>query len=210
MELSQMAVQALWPCDSPLLQVPHFGEDALARGAARGVPHFDVFDLLGLDDAARDDVLRLPPHKLSAVAAFCNAYPTVELAWELADGAAEGVAAGDSVTVLVTLAREANEGEDDSALGAVHAARFPKPKKEGWWLVVGDAEANALLTIKCVALQRHATVKLAFAAPDAVGEHHLVLLLMSDACRGCDKEYEFTLVVDEAGPNVCYNYRSYS
>lgn len=66
-------------------------------------------------------------------------------------------------------------------------------REEGWWLVIGDAAANALISIKRVSLQQKTTSKLDFLLP--VGHHSLTLFFMSDAYMGCDQEYKFTLNV---------------
>ena len=94
----------------------------------------------------------------------------------------------------VTLERDAEEA---SRVPTVHAPRFPKPKEEGWWLVVGDPKTNALLCIKRITLLLKAKVKLEFVAPDA-GEYNYTLYLMSDSYLGCDQELELPLSVGEA------------
>lgn len=65
--------------------------------------------------------------------------------------------------------------------------RYPGRKEENWWLVVGEPEANALLAIKRVALQRRQRAKLDFAAPAAPGLHKLTLYFMCDSYLGCDQ-----------------------
>ena len=93
----------------------------------------------------------------------------------------------------VALERELEPGQE---VGPVHAPRFPRPKEEGWWLVVGDSATNALLAIKRVQLQRKSKAKLEFALPEGeAGQKQLMLYLMCDAYLGCDQEYEFTLNV---------------
>ena len=67
------------------------------------------------------------------------------------------------------------------------ARRYPGRKEENWWLVVGEPEANALLAIKRVALQRRQRAKLDFAAPAAPGMHKLTLYFMCDSYLGCDQ-----------------------
>ena len=84
-----------------------------------------------------------------------------------------------------------------SNLPTVHATRFPRVKEEGWWLVIGDVDANVLLCIKRITLQSKANVKLEFVAPDA-GEYQYTLYLMSDSYLGCDQELELPLSVGEA------------
>jgi pre-mRNA-splicing helicase BRR2 len=68
-----------------LLQLPHVTRATLERCKAesnaslKGEDVATVFDLMALEDDVRDDVLRLGPSEMADVAAFCNAYPNVEL-----------------------------------------------------------------------------------------------------------------------------------
>jgi pre-mRNA-splicing helicase BRR2 len=82
-------------------------------------------------------------------------------------------------------------------VGPVDAQRFPKPKDEGWWLVVGDTSMNQLLAIKRVTLQRRAKVKLNFVVPSELGKKNLTVYFMCDSYLGCDQEYNFTIKVKE-------------
>ena len=191
MELSQMCVQAMWDRDSALLQLPHFSAPLAKKATDAGIE--SVFDLLDMEDDERDKLLAMTPAQLADVARAANRYPNVDLSYEVED--AEEIAAGETVTVLVQLQREADDAE--AKVPAVHAPRFPKQKEEGWWLVVGDPKANALLCIKRITLQQKAKVKLDFTAPDA-GEYNYTLFLMCDSYLGCDQEYELKLNVGEA------------
>ena len=129
------------------------------------------------------------PSQLADVARMCNHYPSVDLSFEVED--ADALTSGDSVVVAVSLARDAD------GAARVHSPRFPKPRDEGWWLVVGDPKTNALVSIKRVSLQQKASVKLDFVAP-AAGEHRYTLYFMCDSYLGCDQEYELKLTVGEA------------
>jgi pre-mRNA-splicing helicase BRR2 len=197
MELSQMSVQGLWDRDHTLLQIPHFTKEIVERCEASGEEIETVFDILGLDDDVREGLLQLPPHKMNDVAAFCNNYPNIDLNYELVD--ADSVTTGDAVNIVVTLEREVDEDgmDEGKGFGNVIAPSYPKPKVEGWWLVVGDVGRNVLMSIKRLTLQQRARVKLDFVAPDTPGEYNLVLYLMSDSYMGCDQEYEMKLVVAE-------------
>ena len=73
--------------------------------------------------------------------------------------------------------------------------RYPGRKEENWWLVVGEPEANALLAIKRVALQRRQRAKLDFAAPAAPGLHKLTLYFMCDSYLGCDQARTSPLIL---------------
>src|SRR5690606_3036090 len=68
MELAQMSVQAMWDRDSPLKQIPHFTTEIIHRCEAKGVE--SVFDIMELEDADRNDALRMDARKLRDVAKF--------------------------------------------------------------------------------------------------------------------------------------------
>ena len=191
MELCQMVVQGQWDRDPALMQLPHVSREVALKAKAQGVE--GVFDLMEMEDDERVALLGMPAAHLADVARVCNRYPSIELTFEIED--ADEVAAGDAVTIVVSLEREADE---QSGVPSVHAPRYPKVKEEGWWLVLGDTKGNGLLSIKRLALQLKAKVKLEFTAPEA-GEHAYTLYLMSDSYLGCDQEYEVPLTVAEAG-----------
>jgi pre-mRNA-splicing helicase BRR2 len=199
MELSQMVVQGLWNKDHVLKQVPHFTKDIIDRcDAYEGEePIESVFDILTLDDDVRNDLLRLPDDKMADVAVFCNNYPNVDVSFEIQD--ADDVSAGDPVTMVVKLEREIEEEEMDEEevkqLGVVSAPLFPKEKREGWWIVVGDTKTNSLLSLKRISLQTTQQVMLEFLAPEEAGDYDLTLFCMSDSYLGCDQEYSIPLSV---------------
>ena len=189
MELSQQVTQALWAKDPLLMQLPHVSRDAAARAAEAGVE--SVFDLLEAEEGTRAAILAgLSERQVSDVAAACNRYPNIEVAF---DAPTAPVAAGELVTLTVGLERE-QEGE----LGPVVAPRYPKAKEEAWWLVVGVPKRGTLAAIKRVTLARKAKVKLEFAALADVGANDLALYLMCDSYMGADQQFDFSLTVTPA------------
>ena len=199
MELSQMVVQGLWNKDNVLMQIPHFTREIVGRCEAyQGEePIESVFDILTLDDDVRNDLLRLPDEKMADVAVFCNNYPNVDVSFEVQDS--DEITASDPVQIAVKLEREIDDEDDDedevneSDLGKVAAPLFPKEKREGWWIVVGDTATNTLLSLKRINLQRRQKVMLEFMAPDEAGDHTLTLYVISDAYLGADMEFEVPL-----------------
>jgi len=190
MELSQMVTQGVWNKDPLLMQLPHLTRDACARAEQAGIE--SVFDLLEAEDEARAAVLAgLTERQAEDVARACNRYPSIEVAFEAPTAA---VAAGEVVSITVALERE-QEGE----LGPVEAPRYPKPKEEAWWLVIGSPKRGTLAAIKRVTLARKAKVKLEFTAPaDVAGVQDMALYFMCDSYLGCDQQFDFVLTVTPA------------
>lgn len=199
MELSQMIVQGLWNKDNVLMQIPHFTREIVERceNYDGGEPIESVFDILSLDDDVRNDLLQLPDEKMADVAVFCNAYPNIDVTFKVQDP--DDVTAGDPVELIVKLERDVDEEEMDeeevNQIGLVSAPLFPKEKREGWWVVIGDTTNNTLYSLKRVSLHRTQNVKLEFMAPEEAGDYNLTLFCMSDSYLGCDQEYSIPLSV---------------
>jgi len=187
MELAQMVTQAMWSKDSYLRQLPHFTKELIDTSIGRGVE--SVFDIMELEDEDRNKLLNMSDMQMADVARFCNRYPNIELAYEVLDK--DTLASGQSVNIEVKLERE------DEVTGPVIAPFFPTKREEGWWVIIGDAKSNSLLSIKRLTLQQKAKFKLDFVAPRA-GQHNYSLYFMSDSYMGCDQEYKFNLDIGEA------------
>ncbi|XP_072535818.1 activating signal cointegrator 1 complex subunit 3 [Salminus brasiliensis] len=79
------------------------------------------------------------------------------------------------------------------------APRFPKPKDEGWFLVLGEVEKKELLAVKRVGYVRNRNVvSLAFYTPEQTGKCIYTLYLMSDSYLGLDQQYDIHLNVTPA------------
>ena len=62
------------------------------------------------------------------------------------------------MAVVVTLQRDADDDEDESSsIGKVVSLRYGMDKMESWWIVIGDMNSNALLSLKRVAIGKKAT-----------------------------------------------------
>ena len=137
----------MWDKDSPLLQIPHFTEEAVKKCQTMTPPVETVFDVLDLDDDVRTDLMSgFAPHQVSDIAVFCNSYPNIELSFE--KDFEDEVTSGDSLSLVVQLQREVDDEDEDEAgnpVNRVVSSRYPYEKLEGWWLVVGDSNNNTLL-----------------------------------------------------------------
>ena len=90
---------------------------------------------------------------------------------------------------------EEMDEEEVKQLGVVSAPLFPKEKREGWWIVVGDTTSNTLHALKRVNLVQRQKAVLEFLAPEEAGDYNLTLFCMSDSYLGCDQEYSVPLSV---------------
>ncbi|KAG6960228.1 hypothetical protein JG688_00009706, partial [Phytophthora aleatoria] len=112
---------------------------------------------------------------------------------------------GSAVSVKVQLEREGADEEDeekeqdeDKELGLVNACHYPVKKAENWWVVLGDAKKNTLLSIKRVPFaSARANVTLQLAALDELGAHTFQLYVICDGYAGCDLENEVKITVVE-------------
>jgi pre-mRNA-splicing helicase BRR2 len=83
MELSQMITQGLRTQDSLLLQIPHFDSEIVEKMSKIDQPVESIFDFIDLDDTLKTNILQFSQENLSDVALFCNAYPVVELNYDI-------------------------------------------------------------------------------------------------------------------------------
>jgi activating signal cointegrator complex subunit 3 len=85
------------------------------------------------------------------------------------------------------------QGRDTKA----YTQRFPKPKDEGWVLVVGDAEAKEVVALKRVSNIRgvRTSAQLALVSPENTGRVIYTVYLMSDSYLGLDQQYDVCLDV---------------
>jgi pre-mRNA-splicing helicase BRR2 len=213
MDLCQMVVQAQWNTDSPLMQVPFFTQEIISTikkecEAAKEDEVETPLDILSMDDDVRKKALPFPIQKMSAIAKFCNAYPDVDVETEIEDE--NDITTGSTVTLKIQLARSSEEEEEEEKekeieeedqeekeLGIVNACHYPVKKAENWWVVLGDAKKNILLSIKRVPLTKSANLQLDFAAPDAPGQYTFQLYVICDGYAGCDLENEIKIKVLE-------------
>ena len=188
MEFCQLLTQGLWTKDSWLMQLPHFSKALAEKCAAEDVS--GVFDVLDLEDKERADLLGMTPKQLADVVAYAEAFPDIELNYQVS---AEEAECEDSVQIQVLLERKSSGNPHQ-----VQSRLYPGQKSEVWWLCVGDTKTNELLAIKRVNLLQKARSLLEFSAPAVPGKHTLTLYFMTDSYLGADQEYTFDLATTPA------------
>jgi pre-mRNA-splicing helicase BRR2 len=197
MELSQMITQGMWNTDSPLLQLPHMTTELVEKCKQAKIE--TISDLMEMeDDKERNTLLGLSVVKMQDIALFCNNYPDIELTFQIQDK--NNLSEGEKVMIKINLKRDPDDDETDenADLGGVpriSASRYPQPKTEGWWLVLGTPEKNELVSIKRVNMTKRTTVvTLDFVAPTQ-GKHHMKLFFMSKS--GVGRRFEICMFVYE-------------
>ncbi|KAI0302834.1 Sec63-domain-containing protein [Multifurca ochricompacta] len=180
MDLSQMCVQAVWDRDSPLRQIPHFEPDVIKRCNDAGIS--SVYDVMEMEDAQRNELLRMDGMQMRDVAAFVNSYPTLDVTHELVKGE---YTASTPIVLQVSLSRDADEDEDAGDISVV-APYFPGKKMANWWVVVGEQSTRQLLSIKRVTVSKSLNVKLEFTL--SKGTHALKLYIICDSYVGADHD----------------------
>jgi pre-mRNA-splicing helicase BRR2 len=203
MEMSQMAVQAMWDRDSPLLQIPHFTQETVRVLKEFGIK--EVYDFMDkMDPNENPDYgtlikrLGLDSKQLVDAANFTNnKYPNVELDFKVLDE--ENITAGEPAHLQVKIERQSDDEDEDEKKEpdmTVHAPFYPGRKMENWWLVVAEEATKSLLAIKRVTIGRVLETKLEYVVPTP-GKHDLTLYLMSDSYFGVDQDPAFSIEAAE-------------
>uniref|UniRef100_A0A8B9HJP4 Activating signal cointegrator 1 complex subunit 3 n=1 Tax=Astyanax mexicanus TaxID=7994 RepID=A0A8B9HJP4_ASTMX len=169
----------------------------------------------------------LQPHQISQAWAFLSHLPVVEVSlkvkgwWEGCEEQTERALPtnvtsfreqsswlpvhADQEYVLQVSLQRINMGRQRQDSKA-QAPRFPKPKDEGWFLVLGEVEKKELLAIKRVGYVRNrSVVSLAFYTPEQTGKCIYTLYLMSDSYLGLDQQYDIHLNVTPASISAQVN-----
>lgn len=193
-DLCQRIVQGIQDKDSPLLQIPYFSADIVARCNASNIS--TVYDFMEIveDDDLRNRLLGFDDEdsRMAAVADFVNKYPNIDIT---ADVVTDEVRASEPARLRVHLTRHDLE-DDEEADVAVSAHRFPFPKRENWWIVVGNDDKRQLYGIKSVSILRASQdVNVDFIAPVS-GPLDLKVWCLCDSYVGVDKEIPDPIRVD--------------
>ncbi|RDW25348.1 Sec63 Brl domain-domain-containing protein [Yarrowia lipolytica] len=190
MDLSQMVVQATLESDSPLRQVPFFTPEIIDDLRGAGVEA--VGDISELDEDKLKGILNFTAKQLKRVIDFVDAYPSIQLSYELADS----YATNDVGTIEVTVERDVYE-EDERANLEVVAPLFPQPKTENWWIVVGNTKTKQIFGIKRVTLPLESqtfNIDVSFPEHGEVSGH---VWCICDSYVDADAEKKFTVTVAE-------------
>nr|CCA21900.1 premRNAsplicing helicase BRR2 putative [Albugo laibachii Nc14] len=194
MDLAQMIVQAQWNTDSPLLQIPFFTNAMLKQLQQMKLDQVETpTDILSMDEEDRTKLLPSDKPQLAAIASFCNSFPDITVRTSVIGETVVGAL----VKLQVHLEREV---EDGICTGFVQARYYPVAKAENWWVVLGNAKENSVLSIKRVPFgnrMEEMDVFLEFNVPNQAGKVVYQLYVVCDGYLGADLENEVEICVLE-------------
>lgn len=188
-EFGQYMAQACWTKDSSLLQLPHFTDEEVKhceKGKAANRAN-TLLQYLKIPDENKKGLANMTDEQKEDVLKCCALIPdiTVETQVYVDDDEDDKVYEGDLLTVEVCITRNnLKEGEE---AGLVHAPRFPYPKLESWWILLGTKEGKIINIDKVTESGRVVKHKIKFLAPRQ-GEYEFDLQVKSNAYIGLDQK----------------------
>ncbi|GKY98046.1 hypothetical protein MPSEU_000763000 [Mayamaea pseudoterrestris] len=197
-EFGQCVAQAMWSKDSPLLQLPHFTQEEVKHCENGKVKITSIKQYKELPDDQKKGMNDFTDAQKRDVAQYLNIFPdiTVETRVYTDDDEDPAVYEGDLVTVEVTLTR--NNLAPGEKAGLVHAPFFPFPKKESWWVMLGQLHAGKIVSIEQLSNPNQKVVhKIKFQAPPK-GTYVFDLVIKSNAYVGCDAQVKVDMETKDA------------
>lgn len=187
-EFGQYVTQAMWTKDSPLLQLPHFTPAEVAHVDKGKVKIGTVQEYRAQAEDQRKGMATFSDLQKKDIANYLHIFPdiTVESKVFVDDDEDDNVYEGDLVTIMVTITR--NNLADGEKAGLVHAPRFPFPKKEAWWIILGQLKEGKIISIDKVGnSNKKVQHAIKFLAPPQ-GTYEFDLLIKSNGYVGVDQK----------------------
>jgi translocation protein SEC63 len=197
-EFGQSVTQAMWPKDSPLLQLPHFTAKEVTQCNNGEVKISSVKQFKELPEDERECMEKFTNEQKKDVAEYLRIFPDISVETKIYtdDDEDPAVYEGDLVTVEVTITR--NNLQAGEKAGLVHAPFFPFPKKEAWWVILGQVQAGKIVSIEQLNNPLQIVVhKIKFMAPPK-GSYVFDLLVKSNGYVGCDVQTKVEMECKDA------------
>jgi translocation protein SEC63 len=191
-EYGQYVTQGMWVKDSSLLQLPHFTEEEVKHAEKGKGKAASIVEYRALEDDQKKGMANFTDEQRQDVANYLKMLPdiTVDAKVFVDDDEDSKVYEGDLCTIRVIITR--NNLEKGEKAGLVHAPRFPFPKQEGWWVILGTKEGKIVHIEKVGDPSRVVEHNIKFLAP-RVGEYDFDLYVKSNAYVGLDQKTKVKL-----------------
>jgi translocation protein SEC63 len=191
-EFGQYVTQGMWVKDSSLLQLPHFTEAEVKHCDSGKGKTADIVEYRTIADDEKKGLADFSKEQKDDVFKYLKMLPDIEVDTKVFvdDDEDDKVYEGDLCTIRVILTR--NNLEKGEKAGLVHAPRFPFPKQEAWWIILGTKEGKIVHIEKVGNPSRVVEHNIKFLAP-RVGEYEFDLFVKSNAYVGLDQQTKVKL-----------------
>lgn len=193
MHLMQCVVQGQWLGDNPLAQLP-FSDLVAAPLKHAGMPTLAHVASASEDQLRRALGSRLPGHQLNGFLKVARTLPLLKAETRVVAQSDVVLIDGPNSVSVDTYGNKKYAARikltrDSPMATRVYAPRYPKPKDEGFWLVIADSARDNVLALKKISIgSPGSTVTLSFEShPDLLSS--LSLLVVCDAYIGLDTEF---------------------
>lgn len=192
-EFQQYMTQAMWVKDSPLLQLPYYTAEEV-KMCEKGNPKVATIEQYReLAEEDRKGLENMSESQRADIRECLRIYPEIEVDVKVFvdDDEDDKVYEGDICTIRVTITRK--HMEKGERAGYVHSPHFPFPKKEAFWVILGQMRAGKIMSIEKVTNPNrvvHHDIK--FMAPP-VGHYEFDLFVKSNGYVGMDQKLPVTM-----------------
>jgi activating signal cointegrator complex subunit 3 len=179
MNLMQMIMQGQWHSDNALLMLPYMDAnnvESLKRQGIKYLPQLiEMNKEKGIALVTKSCGLR--PYQAEQLWKVVETMPIVDVIIGKEFKREEG-----ALTIPIVL-KDHRKGSPKP-----YTPRFPKPKDEGWWIIIGDLAKQELMAMRRVKIKRESKIELI--VPD-IKDTTLTVFLLSDCYLGIDQQYDF-------------------
>eukprot|EP01064_Diplonema_japonicum_P017634 TRINITY_DN2587_c0_g1_i4.p1 TRINITY_DN2587_c0_g1~~TRINITY_DN2587_c0_g1_i4.p1 ORF type:complete len:2057 (+),score=560.71 TRINITY_DN2587_c0_g1_i4:113-6283(+) len=207
MQLLQMIIQGRWVFDNSLLQLPHITVghiQTLKRSNIGCLPDFINTDPLVARKLLKD--LGMSHKQEADICRAAQSFPVIDvrLYYDIETEDEDGDECEPTIKVTVELIRAS------AMTRTTYSPRFPKPKDEQWWVILGDPLTGELLALKRISrLRGFSSTTLTFEwdeewdeslkevtnqEGDRVPGYSFCAYLICDSYVGLDLQYSFDVM----------------
>ncbi len=187
-DFQRMLIQAIDVSDNPLLQIPHFDEDAVRHACSGKGAITSLDDFFSRPREGRKGTANFTPEQLKDVDEFVSHVggTAIKARVEVEDEA--DIAEGDIASVVVDIERK--NLKEKEAEGPVHAPLFPGSKFEEFWAILTNTANGKLISFSRIRSgEKNVEERIRFMVGSA-GDHHLQLHVVSDSYTGLDRTFD--------------------
>ena len=199
--------QALWPTDSPLLMLPHIKHNDL------GLLKFGVESVTMISQLCSADPqdvyemlkpLKLGNQKVKQIQETIAMLPSISISEFLVPNETEKfgrwyLKPSLEYKVKITINRNNKYPTNKQEQYTINSPRFPKPQKEGWFLIVTNPIKNTIVAAKrlmpILKSKTYISSMIKFKTPEYIGEHDYEFKIISDGYYGIETRHVLRMII---------------